>query len=307
MSHTVTLIHHAASRGHAHPAGSLSALRACLEAGAAVVEVDIAPMRDGDFLLAHAARLEECSTGSGPIAAASYADVRDLTYLLPDGSRSQERLGSLSAALEMIASYPRLQELQLDLKPNAPFTAKHFSLLGRGLEPVLGRTRITTVADWYLWELVERLPGVQLGFDPLLYLDYLNLDPSGGPVPEPEGCPRAFGAFGYWDDHPRALARWGAVTDYLALRSMVLRRQVPPGLVWYVRGSALGKMLADGFNWIADLQAAGNRVAGWTLNPGDPRQAALARRLVEAGVDRITTDDPVGMAEALRGSGMVVD
>jgi glycerophosphoryl diester phosphodiesterase len=40
-------------------------------------------------------------------------------------------------------------------------------------------------------------------------------------------------------------------------------------------------------------------VAAWTLDPDQPHQLHLARTLVAAGVDRITTNDAPAMAAAL--------
>ena len=61
----------------------------------------------------------------------------------------------------------------------------------------------------------------------------------------------------------------------------------------------IARMLADGFDPIAWLHLHGIQVAAWTLNPDQPHHVALARRLVALGVDRITTDDPEGLAAAL--------
>ena len=52
------LAHHATNRDHAYPAGCLEGLRACLRAGARLIEVDISPLADGDFLLYHDGHLE---------------------------------------------------------------------------------------------------------------------------------------------------------------------------------------------------------------------------------------------------------
>jgi glycerophosphoryl diester phosphodiesterase len=57
--------------------------------------------------------------------------------------------------------------------------------------------------------------------------------------------------------------------------------------------------LADGFDWIAFLHGRGAQVAAWTLDPDQPHQLHLARTLVAAGVDRITTNDAPAMAAAL--------
>ncbi|MCJ7694253.1 MAG: hypothetical protein MUO40_02405, partial [Anaerolineaceae bacterium] len=56
---SITLIHHAANRDHPFPAGSLSAVRSCLESGAAFVEIDVLPIADNSFVLLHDLDLSE--------------------------------------------------------------------------------------------------------------------------------------------------------------------------------------------------------------------------------------------------------
>ncbi len=86
--------------------------------------------------------------------------------------------------------------------------------------------------------------------------------------------------------------------EYLAMRAEGLAAQASAG-TWYVRATLLARMLADGFDWIDWLHLHGIQVAAWTLNPNQPHHIALARRLSVLGVDRITTDDPAGLAAAL--------
>jgi glycerophosphoryl diester phosphodiesterase len=69
--------------------------------------------------------------------------------------------------------------------------------------------------------------------------------------------------------------------------------------MWYIRARMLARTLDDGFDWIAYLHGRGARVTAWTLDPDNPGAVALARRLAGQGVDRITTNDPEGMARAL--------
>ena len=77
----VLLIHHMANRDHEHPAGTLAALRACLEAGARVIEIDISLLADNQFALLHGPLLEDETTGSGPIRVHTTEQVRELRHL----------------------------------------------------------------------------------------------------------------------------------------------------------------------------------------------------------------------------------
>lgn len=47
-----------------------------------------------------------------------------------------------------------------------------------------------------------------------------------------------------------------------------------------------------GCNLVAAFQAAGRRVDAWTMQKAD---AIILRRLLDLGVDQITTDDPVAV------------
>jgi glycerophosphoryl diester phosphodiesterase len=72
-------------------------------------------------------------------------------------------------------------------------------------------------------------------------------------------------------------------------------------MIWYINAWLLGRALDEGFDWIAYLHERGAQVAAWTLDPDNPGAVALARRLAEQGVDRITTNDAPAMARTLGG------
>jgi hypothetical protein len=155
--------------------------------------------------------------------------------------------------------------------------------------------RVTSVADWLLRRLHHLDPELPLGFDPMLYLDVGQ--PAGSSAQEEREStlpPFRLGGYGYWDDHPLATRRWGATASYLAARAEALWVQVPCGVTWYIRAALLAQTLEEGFDWIAYLHERGAEVDAWTLDPGRPEHVALARRLVAAGVDRITTNDAPG-------------
>ncbi len=102
------LIHHAANRGDDYPPNSLGGLRRCLQAGARVVEIDVNPLRDGDFALLHDGLLENSTNGSGPVYAATTDRVRSLHYIHRSVVTS-ERVGLLSEAVSLIQDYVHFQ------------------------------------------------------------------------------------------------------------------------------------------------------------------------------------------------------
>jgi glycerophosphoryl diester phosphodiesterase len=289
----VILIHHAAHRGyHGFPPGSLSGLRYCLEAGARVVELDITPLAHGDFALLHDEQLEEETDGQGPVVELDAAQVTRLHYRL-GGIVTDEAVGLLSQAVALAAKYPHLWELQLDLKPYAPLTDTVLGELIRLVSPLRERVRVSSPADWALRRLHALAPELNLGFDPMFYLD-LERSPDDREV----APPFRLSAYGYLDDHPLATRVWGSPADYLAARAEALWVQAPFPL-WYIRGVLLARALDDGFDWIAWLRERGAGVAAWTLDPDQPHHVALAQRLAALGVERITTNDPPGLAAAL--------
>jgi glycerophosphoryl diester phosphodiesterase len=293
MTSSVLLIHHAARRGHGHPANSLRALQACLAAGARVIEVDIFPLADRDFALLHGPNLEDETDGSGPVGECTANKVRALRYVYK-GVETDESVGLLSHALEILGEHARPLELHLDLKAYSPLSEAILARLGAMLQPVRERVRVSSVADWAVRWLRTLDPELPVGFDPLLYLDVgaRDVEDLGRPPFHP-------GKFGYGDDHPLASRRWGETADYLAARAEALCVQVPHGAIWYIAARLLNRTLDDGFDWIAYLHGRGSQVAAWTLDAGQPDHVAVARRLVDRGVDRIITNDAPALAEVL--------
>jgi glycerophosphoryl diester phosphodiesterase len=289
----ILLVHHAANRDHGHPGGSLPALQACLEAGALAVEIDISLLADGQFALLHGPMLEGETTGSGPVAALTSGQVRALRHVR-QGQVTGVAVGLLPEAIDLLRQHPGTAELQLDLKPDVYSSDAVLSRLIASLQPVKDRVRVTSPSDWALRRLRALDPGLALGFDPLLYLeiDY-------GEYSDPAVPPFRRGAYGYWDDHPLAMRRWGPAAEYLAARAEALWVQAPAGAVWYIDAGLLAQALDDGFDWTAFLHARGAEVDAWTLDAGKPERVALAQRLAAAGIDRITTNTAPALSQVL--------
>jgi len=288
------LVHHAANRDHAYPPGCLEGLRACLEAGARLIEVDISPMADGDFLLYHDDHLDGGTTGQGSVAACTMDCARDLRLVWKD-EETPYSPSTLSQALGLLTSHSQPVELQLDLKPHAPLTEAVLAGLVRMLEPYGDRVRVSSAGDWAIRSLHALAPSLRLGYDPLLYIE-----PDMGNEKDRKRPPYRVGAYGYRDDHPLAMMRWGSTADYLSARAEALWTQMPiAGAIWYIRASLLGCMLDDGFDWISYLHRRGAEVDAWTLDAREPEQVILGQRLAAAGADRVTTNDAPALAIAL--------
>jgi glycerophosphoryl diester phosphodiesterase len=288
-----TMVYHAAGRGDRFPPNSLGGLRDCLDAGARFVELDINPLADGEYALLHDRFLEEETDGRGSVAAATSENVRQLRFRWHD-ELTDERVATLSDAVELAADVQTLVELQLDLKAYTPVPDASLASLGRIVRPLGRRVRVSSTSDRELRRLQKLAPDLALGFDPLQHLD---VDP--GPGKRTSRYLSRTGDYGYLDDHALAADRWGTAAEYLAARTEALWAQAPVSM-WYIRAILLARMLADGFDWIADLHRRGAQVTAWTLNPDHPHHLRLAAELIGHGVDRITTDDAPRWAEALR-------
>jgi glycerophosphoryl diester phosphodiesterase len=271
------IILHAANYDHQVPAGSLAGLEMSLQAGVNRVEVDVIPLLDGDFGLLHDPRLENLSDVSGNVAEQKAGFIQGLKY-----KDSEFHLGTLSQAIELLKKYPIDGFLQLDLKPYAPLTPTSLSNLVKWIRPVEHMIMVSSVADWAIRFLHKIAPDLSLGFDPLLYLDVVAEEPREAGIP-----PFRVGAFGYLDDHPLAVQRWGKLGEYFVARAEALLQQVPQGVTWFLNAQLLDETMLAGFDWINYLHASGNTVDAWTL---DMDRSELALKMKKSRVDLITTN-----------------
>ena len=289
----ITLIHHAANCGHDDPPGSLSALQKCLSAGAAFIEIDLIPIADGSFALLHAPDLEEDTNGSGSAPEMTREQIETLKYV-HKGRVTEESVGFLEGAIELLKQFPQAKRLQLDLKPFSPLNQHMLRNFISTIEPVIDRIQMASYADWAVRTLSIHSPDLALGFDPLLYLDLVEDEPRPDDVP-----PFRVGAYGLLDDHPLSAYQWGSARDYFAARAEALLAQVPRGCEWFIRAEILKMALDAGFNWIEFLHQHGSTVDGWTIEVNDPAQIEIAQTLVDKGIDKLTTDTPAELAAHL--------
>lgn len=97
----------AAHRGswRSAPENSLAALRAAIDEGADIVELDVRATCDGVLVLLHDPTLDRTSTARGRVADAHFSEVRHAVLKMGGATRqplvSGERLPTLSQALEM--------------------------------------------------------------------------------------------------------------------------------------------------------------------------------------------------------------
>ncbi len=275
------------------PENSMPAILECYREHVARAEVDVAILRDSDFLIVHDLDLAKATDGTGRVDETTRGESQALRLVTHAGQRTSERPPLLSELVSAIAAeaYPTL--LELDLKDWQPWPWSRVEELARLLQPVRDRITFGGVADWNLRRLFHVDPTLPMGFTITQYLDW---------VPEtskPDAIPGVRGAYGYLDAHPLARARHGPVRDYLRDRLSGLVRLVPGVRDLHIRLVAVERMLADGFDELADMvHREGALLDVWTLNAGTPNWRARLEWAIAVGADVITSGTPRALARA---------
>jgi glycerophosphoryl diester phosphodiesterase len=286
----------AANDGRAPVPNSLAAIEACLDLGAAWIEVDATALADSDYLLVHDPNLDSETNGTGPVVACSAERAANLCFRIGNVETSVP-VPQLSQVVETMVRRGGASRLQVDFKNVAPFaTDEPIQRLARLLEPLDERVLVSTIADWQLRRLHAIAPWLERGFDVHFYLDLRREPPSG------DAYPRYPGVYGYYDDHPIARRRIWPVAEYLADRCAALIGLVPGVTTFYVNHHFLCRSLDDGFNWAESLHRAGLKLDAWTLDADNPTAVTNARRLLQAGVDQFTTNTPRELDASLQAS-----
>jgi len=290
------IVHHMAALDGQYPPNSLESIRACLEAGAAFIEIDITALADSDYLLVHDDVLESETTGMGPVERCTAADSARLFFKNKDGRAAPYHVPRLSEVVAVMLEYPGSARIQLDFKNVIPFRDDEpLHRLVQIIEPLGDRVMVSTGADWQLRRLRKLAGWLELGFDIQFYLDWRSPQDS----IDPRVPPYRKGEYGYWDDHILARQQVWTVAEYLADRCATLAALVPDVTTFYIDHRLLAQSLDDGFNWAEALHEAGIKLDAWTLDADNPAAVANAKRLLAAGVDQFTTNTPAELAAIL--------
>lgn len=145
------------------PENGLAGFRNVLGLGVYGVEFDIHPTRDGNLAVIHDATLDRTTSGQGPVAARSMAELGALRLRGPDGT-TDEGVPSLDRVLDVLAGSN--VELHVELKAdgaNKPYPGLEREAVARvrhrGLE---GRTVLTSFWLDVLARLREETPDGRL-------------------------------------------------------------------------------------------------------------------------------------------------
>ena len=289
------IVHHkGALDGSPYPPNSLEGIRACLEAKATCIEVDVLALAADDYLLIHDDELSHETSGQGDVSACSVEQARTLTI------RHQKvitpyHVPLLSEVVALFQQYGGTTQLQLDFKNVFPMEDdERLHRLINLIEPLGGRVIVSSYADWNLRSLKELAGWLNIGFDIGFYLDYR---PDGSD--DPRKPPFRLGVYGLHDDHLLATQRLLSFGRYLSERCEVLLALVPHASTWYVSYRLIERCLDEGFDMAAWLHQRGPKLDAWTMDADKPGIADSLKRLRGAGVDLFTTNTPLALREML--------
>lgn len=276
---------HRASLDHSAPPNSLEAVRRCVAASVPRLEIDVRWLADDALLVFHDRDLDAETTGTGPVAALTAADVGSIRYLDIDGTP----LCLLEDVVAAIEGSDTL--LQVDLKGMAMLTPARIERLASVLGPVRGQALVGSQAHWNLRPL--RDAGCRVALDPTLQWHYR-------PGRRGEGLqPASEGIHGLWDDAPLAHVEGVEPAAYVRSRVADILGLVPAE-EWMVDYATIRRLAALGVNLGDELAAHGVELAAWTVHDEGPAATAgLARELFDLGVTTIITDAPLAVARYL--------
>jgi glycerophosphoryl diester phosphodiesterase len=269
-----------------YPENSMPAIEECYREAVARVEIDVRPLADADFLVLHDPEVDVLTDGTGALSTFTRSAAQSLRLRFA-GSITAERPPLFSEVVALIQAHDSPTMMELDVPDFQPLAWARIEELARLVEPVKERV-VFNGADWNLRRLARVDSTLLMSFDPGAYFDWV---PPGDAEEEEIYLPR--GAYGYLDAHPLAHRRVSSVADYLEDRFGGIARLVPGAREAHLRIGAFERMLDDGVADAAEIfHRLGLRLDVWTLNADTPGWRERLDRVLDAGVDMISTDTP---------------
>ncbi|TAK63332.1 MAG: hypothetical protein EPO22_06655 [Dehalococcoidia bacterium] len=266
-----------------HARNSFEAIVECFDANAGRIEIDIHSLDGDDYAVYHDQRFENETTHTGVVGWATPDEVRSMRFLERPG-----RPPLLSEVVDLARGCDT--ELQLDWKDLRLVPPARLRALAEVVAPIRERIIVSAPQDWNLRRLRAAAPEVPQGFDPGHYIDHTIEQHA-------VVLPRQMGAYGYRDDHPMAFGRGNPVVDYLESRMEGLSLQAPGAREYFLNFRLVLQMLGDGFNPVAWLHERGIGANAWTADY-PVATIPMIERLIEAGIERITTNTAPAWVEA---------
>lgn len=240
-------------------------LRAALAAGAPC-EVDIQLTADAHAVCLHDAHLDRETTGHGPVAAATRAEIERLRQRDESGVVHADAPLFLDELVAIVRAHGAARSAHVQLDVKAPLEAWSRTSLDN-VAHALSDADVALIASAYDWDVVQRLvrhvPDLAAGFDPLrLY-------------------PRTFDVSA---DDLRALAA----------RTLAI---APGAAIYYLEARLVLTALDRGVNLVDAVASTGAEVDVWTLDHDRPHLQDELARLIAAGCHQITSNDPDALAD----------
>jgi glycerophosphoryl diester phosphodiesterase len=236
----------------------------------ASVEVDLVKHADGGFAVLHDFSLDRDTTGTGPVAAAPAATLRQLVLRDGEGRPTSHQVMLLEDLCALLADNTAFAPdgiVQLDLKEEAdgaigPREIEGFS---RAVGPVAAHFILSGGSAENVERLAVAVPGLAAGFDP---------------------CSK------------EAMAELERTRDFSAFVAGAVVA-APRAKMIYLEYRLVLAAADAGFDLIGAFHAAERRIDAYTLKVADETARGIAERLLSLRVDQITTDDPVGLERLL--------
>jgi len=253
---------HVLRRDSALPAHDRASLAVGIRRGA-LMEVDLQLTRDGHWVCLHDDTVDAETTGTGPVAAVSRAELAAM--------RQRDRAGrplatgplGLDEVAEAIAADDSGRaRVQLDLK--VPAEAIGDDAIRRLAALLEGQAERFDLGahDWpAVRRLVEAVPGLGPGFDPLEMVE----------------------------------ARGAIAEQDMAAVARAILEAAPGATMFYLHQGLIEAGLAQGVDLVAMAHEAGAGVDCWTLEPEHPGILERLETLAGLGCDQITTNAPERM------------
>ena len=256
-------------RGH-RQAGDISFTPERITQGMALgasVEIDILCHADGGFVVLHDATLNKATTGQGPVASATAAQLQALHLRGADGAPTHHRVMLLEELSHLLASKPCGDGavLQLDLKePATRLGPREIEAFKHAVQPVAQHLILSGGDAEAVMLLANAVDGLPVGYDP---------------------C------------HDGAIERLLASRDFTGFVDHAVSVIANTQMIYLEHRLILA---ADtmGFDLVGAFHTHGKRVDAYTIKAATEAVLPAVHRLLALRCDQITTDDPVGL-EAL--------
>lgn len=234
----------------------------------ASVEVDLVVTAERGLAVLHDRTLDRETTGTGPVAAASDAAIRELQLRGNDGAPIPDRVMLLNDLCALMAEgqVHRDALLQLDYKEDETvLDARAVDKFAEAVGPVAGNMIVSAGSAKAIDLLTAAVPGMKRGFDPSDEQKFRTALTGGN-------------LQGFVDE---------AITA------------MPDADLIYLHWEIVTQADVAGFDIVSAFHQHGTRIDAWTIREVTPESLAQVERLLDLKVDQITTDDPEGLFAAL--------